>query len=133
MLVKLPTDMNFLLDKIIADIPTETIDLYSILSDDEFTDNILYDEFGDVQFKDFVASSIIYLDINYTEIHRQLFISLILEIFGDIENWEDYEIEEFETKKEELFEALKDIKIQRLPQGHLDYDMVYTMLEDKLL
>lgn len=138
-MIELPADMNNLLDKILLDLPNRKISLFDLLDTPEFTSHFEDFDLDDdepkyVLFKDFVASVIAYFDINYgSKLYKHLFAAIVMDIFGEMETWGDYETEEFEEMKERLMEGLKDIEYQVLPHNHLDYEMVYTMLEDKLL
>jgi len=139
MMIELPADMNKLLDKVLVDLPQRHISLYDLLDTPEFTNHFEDFDLDDnepkyVLFKDFVASVIAYFDINYgSTLYKHLFAAVVMDIFGDMEDWGDIDPFDFEERKENLMEGLKDITFQTLPHNHLDYDMVYTMLEDKLL
>lgn len=138
MMIELPEQMNDLLDKILLDLPNRKISLYDLLDTPEFTRHFEDFDLDDdepkyVLFKDFVASVIAYFDINYGKtLYKHLFASVVMDVFGDIETWGDTDPLEFEDMKERLMEGLKSIEYQVLPENHLDYEMVYTMLEDKL-
>ena len=133
MMIELPAKMNKLLDEVLDDLPVEKLDLYSLLDTPEFTDHFDNTEDDFVMFQDFVASVIAYFDINYGKtLHKHLFAALVMDIFGPIEMWEDIDPIDFEERKEMLLEAMQTITFQELPQGHIDYDMVYVMLEKDL-
>jgi len=137
-MIELPADMNNLLDKILLDLPEHKISLFDLLDTPEFTSHFEDFDLDDNQpkyvlFKDFVASVIAYFDINYhQELYKHLFAAVVMDIFGEMETWGDIDPIDFEDRKERLMAGLKDITYQTLPYNHIDYEMVYTMLEDKL-
>jgi len=131
MAIRLPEDMNKLLDNIITDLETKKVNLYSVLDTPEF--NEFYDYEEEIGFKDFISSVIIFLDINYSHTnYKHLFLAVIDDIFGPIEDWENISPVEFEIKKEMMMEGISEITYQELPYGHIDYDMVYVMLEKQI-
>jgi hypothetical protein len=131
--LKLDGRMDELLTSVVDDLPTQNINLYELLDNDEFKGNLVYDKDEQIELEDFIYSIIAYLDINYPNtIYTHLFTSIVIDVFGYSESWDSLTRDEFEVKKRILFEGLKDITYQTLSQGHIDYDMIYTMLEKKV-
>jgi len=133
MIVDITQQKNKLLDDVMKDLPIEKVNLFMLLDRPDFIERFDYEYDNGIEFKDFIAASLGYLHVTYpNKVYGHLFSAIVMDIFGDVEEWNKIPSSVFRRLKEHFLDVITDIEYQELPSNHIDFEMVYVMLETEL-
>ena len=121
---------QILLDKVVYDLPKVQINLYEHISDMNLWFNYLIaDRINLVEFSQLVLND---FNIKKEEESQQIFIAILMDIFGDVDTWLEIPINKMNKLLIELHLALSDIEIAYLQSRNSDYELLMTLMEEEL-
>jgi hypothetical protein len=121
---------QILLDKVVYDLPKVQMNLYEHISDMNLWFNYLIaDRINLVEFSQLVLND---FNIKKEEESQQIFIAILMDIFGDVDTWLEIPINKMNKLLIELHLALSDIEIAYLQSRNSDYELLMTLMEEEL-
>jgi hypothetical protein len=121
---------QILLDKVVEDLPMNSLNLYEHLDDMNMWMNwLIGDKINLVEFAQLVLGEFEYKrELEF----QQIFISIMMDIFGEVDVWLELPIKKYNKGLTELHAALQNIHYTYLDPSNTDYELIMTLMEEEL-
>lgn len=130
-MIKVAKEKEVLLDKIIKDLKGQKVSILKILETENLFTRLLSEK---VILIEFAQEGLIILQRDYPALPlSEVFVSIILDVCGDIDTWLEIPAKKWNLMMKELAISLDDIEIKMLQSNTEDYELMLALMEEELL